>query len=190
MPYISILQVIARRIGGYGSIFDPWRWYKRLPMEVRVLVDTAGFGPFCSGLIQMRVESLLYRALVERWWDTTDLFHFSLIGEMTLTPYDFMMLTGLRVGVGGLIACDLDIMQWRAAHPQLLGVIPDATSHGYSWFFEYFSDFQPTTLDEVAQYTYSFLMYLHGTTLFTNRKNTVGLFLGALVYLPYVAEYN
>ncbi|KAL7180887.1 hypothetical protein ACSBR1_039863 [Camellia fascicularis] len=63
----------------------------------------------------MRAESLLYGAPVKRWWDTTDPFHFSLIGELTLIPYDFSMLTGLRVGVGSLIPCDPDMTQWRAA---------------------------------------------------------------------------
>ncbi|GMP84945.1 hypothetical protein CsSME_00038278 [Camellia sinensis var. sinensis] len=62
---------------------------------VNTLVDVAGFGPFCSGLIQMRVESLVYGAL------------------LTLTPYDFAMLTGLRVGVGSPIPCDPDMTQWR-----------------------------------------------------------------------------
>ncbi|KAL7259938.1 hypothetical protein ACSBR1_005743 [Camellia fascicularis] len=63
----------------------------------------------------MRAESWLYGALVERWWDTTDLFHFSLTREMPLTPYDFSMLTGLRVGVGGPVPFDPDMTQWRAA---------------------------------------------------------------------------
>ncbi|KAL7170398.1 hypothetical protein ACSBR2_035297 [Camellia fascicularis] len=103
-------MVIVRRIDGYGSIFGPRHWYERLLVEVRTLVDVAGFGPFCSGLIQMRAESLLYGALVERWWDTTDSFHFSLIGELTLTPYDFLMLIALRVGVGGPIPFDPDMM--------------------------------------------------------------------------------
>ncbi|KAL7253908.1 hypothetical protein ACSBR1_008281 [Camellia fascicularis] len=101
--------VRARRIGGYGSISGPRRWYERLPTEVCTLVDAAGFGPFCSGLIQMRAESLLYGALVERWWDTIELFHFSSIEEPTLTLYDFSMLTGLRAGVGGPIPCDPDM---------------------------------------------------------------------------------
>ncbi|KAL7258653.1 hypothetical protein ACSBR1_004716 [Camellia fascicularis] len=64
--------VIAVRIGSYGSIFDPRHWYERLPVEVRTLVDATSFGLFCSGFIQMRVKPLLYEALVERWWDTTD----------------------------------------------------------------------------------------------------------------------
>ncbi|GMP81534.1 hypothetical protein CsSME_00036210 [Camellia sinensis var. sinensis] len=87
--------VITKRIGDYGSISSPQCWCERLPTEVRTLVDADGFGPFCSRLIQMRVESWLYGALVERWWDTTSSFHFSSTREMTLTPYDFSMLTGL-----------------------------------------------------------------------------------------------
>ncbi|CAL5321845.1 hypothetical protein CsSME_00011680 [Camellia sinensis var. sinensis] len=107
--------VIARRIGGYGSISGPRHWYERLPAEVRTSVDAAGFGPFCSGFIQTRVESWLYGALVERWWDTTSSFHFSFTGDMTLTPYDFLILIGLRVGVGGPVPFDPDMTQWRDA---------------------------------------------------------------------------
>lgn len=103
--------VTTRRVGGYGSISGPQCWFEWLPMEVRTLVDAAGFGPFCSGLIEMRAESLLYGALVERRWDTTSSFHFSSTGEMTLTPYDFSMLTDLRVGVGGPVPFDPEMTQ-------------------------------------------------------------------------------
>ncbi|KAL7212826.1 hypothetical protein ACSBR2_015504 [Camellia fascicularis] len=192
--YTSHLQMIARRIGRYGSISDPRRWYEKLSAEVRTLVDVVIFGPFYSGLIQMKAESLLYGALVERWWDTTDSFPFSSIGELTLTPYDFSMLTGLRVGVGGPILCDSDMTQWSAAQCQLLGLIPDTTSHRmvrYSWFLECFTNLQPATPDKVAQYTRGFLMYLIDITLFANREDIVGLYLlGALVYLPHVTEYD
>ncbi|KAL7229444.1 hypothetical protein ACSBR2_008036 [Camellia fascicularis] len=133
-------------------------------------------------------------ALVERWWDTTDSFHFSLTGEMMLTPYDFSMLTGLRVGVASLISFDSDMTQWRAAQLQLLGAIPDTTSHGvvrYNWFLEHFFSTQPTYAEKIAQYTRGFLMYLFGATLFANRENTVGLYLlGALVRLPRVVKYD
>ncbi|GMP98415.1 hypothetical protein CsSME_00046312 [Camellia sinensis var. sinensis] len=181
-------MVISRRIGGYGFIFGPRRWYERLSVEVCTLVNAARFRPFCSGLIQMRAEFWLYAALVERWWDTTNLFHFSSIREMTLTPYDFSMLTGLRVGVSS------PVTQWRDAQLQLLGAIPDTTSHGMvrnSWFLGHFSGTQPATTGEVAQYTRGFLIYLLGTTVFANKENTVGLYiLGALVHLPRMVEYD
>ncbi|KAL7205737.1 hypothetical protein ACSBR2_018627 [Camellia fascicularis] len=155
------------------------------------LLDTVTYRP-CThalppgGLIQIGAESLLYG----RWWDTTDSFHFSSIRELTLTLYNFSMLTGLWVRVGSPIPCDPDITQWRAAQRQLLGAIPDITSHGmvrYSWFHDHLFESQPATPDEVAQYTRGFLVYLFGTTLSANRENTVGLYLlGALVHLPQV----
>lgn len=113
---------------------------------------------------------------------------------MTLTPYDFSILTGLRIGVGGLVPFDLDMTQWRDAQLQLLEAIPNTTSHGmvrYSWFLEHCSGTQPATANEVAQYTRGFLIYLLDTTLFANRENIVGLYiLGALVHLPRVADYD
>ncbi|KAL7165765.1 hypothetical protein ACSBR2_036605 [Camellia fascicularis] len=174
----------------------------REPMEhlsvdastVRTLVDAVTFGPFCSRLIEMRAKSLLYGALVERWWDTTSSFHFSSTGEMTLTPYDFLMLTGLRVGVGDLVPFDPDMTQWRDAQLQLLGAIPDTTTRRivrYSWFYDHFSGTQPVTADEVAQYTRGFMTYLFGTTLYANRENTVRLYiLRALVHLSGIVDYD
>ncbi|XP_028052401.1 protein MAIN-LIKE 2-like [Camellia sinensis] len=142
----------------------------------------------------MRAETLMYGVLVERWWDTTDSFHFSSIGELTLTPYDFSMLTNLRVRVGGPIPYDPDMTQWRAAQRQFLKAISDITSHGmvrYSWFYDHFSESQPTTTDEVTQHTRDFLMHLLDTTLFANQENTMRLYLlGALVHLPQVTEYD
>ncbi|KAL7193085.1 hypothetical protein ACSBR2_024825 [Camellia fascicularis] len=82
----------------------------------------------------MKAKPLLYSALVERWWDTTNSFHFSLTREMTMTPYDFSMLTVLWVGVGNPILFDLDMIQWRAAQLYLRGAIPDVAGH---WMVRY-----------------------------------------------------
>ncbi|KAK9984332.1 hypothetical protein SO802_033857 [Lithocarpus litseifolius] len=40
----------------------------------------------------------LLLALLEQFWDTTSIFHFPSIGEVILTPYDFSVITGLRLG--------------------------------------------------------------------------------------------
>ena len=37
-------------------------------------------------------------ALAERWWDTTNTFHFSW-GELTLTPVDFSVISGIPFGI-------------------------------------------------------------------------------------------
>ncbi|KAL7164648.1 hypothetical protein ACSBR2_040529 [Camellia fascicularis] len=101
-------------------------------------------------------------ALVERWWDTTNSFHFSTVGEMTLTPYDFAMLTGLEVG-SDPISFDIDVGEGS----------------------------KPKTLEQMEQYARGFLTFVLGTTLFSNRWNTVGLYLlSALVTLPRVCFYD
>jgi len=37
-------------------------------------------------------------ALFERFWGTTYTFHFPSIGEVMLTPYDFSVIIGLKLG--------------------------------------------------------------------------------------------
>ncbi|KAL7162076.1 hypothetical protein ACSBR2_042533 [Camellia fascicularis] len=64
----------------------------------------------------------LLRALVERWWDTTNSFHFSSVGEMTITPFDFSMLIGLEVGVDP-IPFDMDMGKWNTVSLYLLSAL-------------------------------------------------------------------
>ncbi|GMP53499.1 hypothetical protein CsSME_00018946 [Camellia sinensis var. sinensis] len=79
-----------------------------LPDAVRRIVDEAGFGPFCMRLSRHPASRTLLGALVERWLDTTNSFHFSAAGDMTMTPYDFSILTDLDVA-GWPILYDADM---------------------------------------------------------------------------------
>ncbi|GMP77685.1 hypothetical protein CsSME_00033868 [Camellia sinensis var. sinensis] len=120
----------SRVTRGYGSIAAR-DWYGELSEAVRNWVDLAGFETFCTGISRYPASRTLMGALVERWWDTTNSFHFSAAGDMTMTPFDFAVLMGL--------------------------------------------DFRGTELEtseEIAQYARRFLMFLFGTTLFTDRGNT------------------
>ncbi|KAL7238856.1 hypothetical protein ACSBR2_004871 [Camellia fascicularis] len=103
----------SRSYGGYGVV-TARDWYYELPPEVRDLVDEVAFGLCCTGLSRHMASRALLRALVERWWNTTNSFHFSSAGEMTMTPYDFSMITGLGVG-GDPIDFDMDMGKWEAA---------------------------------------------------------------------------
>ncbi|KAL7251301.1 hypothetical protein ACSBR1_013188 [Camellia fascicularis] len=83
---------------------------------------------------------------------------------MTMTPYDFSMLTGIEVG-GRPIPYDTDMEQFRGR--------------------------EPVTLEETKHYARGFLMFLFGTTLFTDRANTIGFYLlSALVDLSQVRVYD
>lgn len=76
----------------------------------------------------------------------------------------------------------------------LLGARPLILQVGmarYTWFEEHYRGKDPETDEEAEQYARGFLLFLFGTTLFSNRWNTVGLyFLGALVVLQRVHFYD
>ncbi|GMP80647.1 hypothetical protein CsSME_00035667 [Camellia sinensis var. sinensis] len=178
---------------GYGSIVAR-EWYTELPEAVRDWVDQAGFGPFCTGISRYPTSRTLMGALVERWWDTTNSFHFSATGDMTMTPFNFVVLTSLDVG-GWSIPYDEDIGEWEAAWIYLLRARPPVDKSSgrvrYTWFSTHFRRTKPETPEEIAQYTRGFLMFLLGTTLFSDRGNTVGLYLlSALVDLSQVSHYD
>ncbi|GMQ06338.1 hypothetical protein CsSME_00050969 [Camellia sinensis var. sinensis] len=161
-------EVSSRFTWGYGSIIAR-EWYMELPDVVRHIVDEAEFRPYCMGLSRHPARRTLLGALVERWWDTTNSFHFSATGDMTMTPYDFSMLTGL------------DVADRPAAWTYLLGAHPliDRSSGRvrYTWFTEQYRRTTPETFEAIQEYARGFLMFLLETTLFSDKGNTVGLYL-------------
>ncbi|KAL7223613.1 hypothetical protein ACSBR1_025133 [Camellia fascicularis] len=64
-----------------------------------------------------------------------------------MTPYDFSMITGLRVG-GDPIPFDIDMGQWEAAWIYLLEARPPLDQPvmvRYSWLYDHFHGSQPET---------------------------------------------
>ncbi|XP_028070029.1 protein MAINTENANCE OF MERISTEMS-like [Camellia sinensis] len=165
-----------------------------LPDGVRHIVDQAGFGPFCVGLSRLQVSRTLMGALVGRWWDTTNFFYFSATGDMTITPYNFSILMGLDVE-GQPIPYDFDMDEWEATWTYLLRAHPPIYQSScmvrYAWFTEQYRGTVPDTVEATKQYAQGFLMFLLGTTLFSNRGNTIGLYLlSALVDLSQVRHFD
>ncbi|KAI8538418.1 hypothetical protein RHMOL_Rhmol09G0101600 [Rhododendron molle] len=107
---------------GHGGPAHSLELYISLPERVRDLVDAAGFGPFIQTLTAVKSDHALLTALAERWWDTSNSFHFPL-GEMIVTPADFAAITGLRVG-GDPIPFDSGIHGDREALRWFLGHVP------------------------------------------------------------------
>ena len=70
--------------------------------DVRNIINDAGFKAFFQALwnyVTTEYKNFqLLVALFEWFWDTTCTFHFPGIGEVMLTPYDFSVIIGLKLG--------------------------------------------------------------------------------------------
>jgi hypothetical protein len=123
-------------------------------------------------------DHMLLDGLAERWWDTTNSFHFP-IGEMTVTPKDFSMLTGLRVG-GRPLLFDPDIADDKGLIRSLLG---PSFMRDYSGgerircrlLYTAFQNDHCNSRAKVLHHTRAFILYLLGASLFANSDGNIHL---------------
>ena len=73
-----------------------------LSPSIKNVINEAGFGTFFEALSNHETNEYkdlqLLLALAEHFWETTYTFHFPNIREVMLTPYDFSIIIGLRLG--------------------------------------------------------------------------------------------
>ena len=93
--------------------------------NIKNIINEAGFGTFFETPLNQETHEYkdlqLLFALAEHFWDTTCTFHFPGIGEVMLTPYDFSVITGLRLG-GERIHVNDSLTSTEIK--KLLGVVP------------------------------------------------------------------
>ncbi|XP_065863833.1 uncharacterized protein [Euphorbia lathyris] len=106
-----------------GTTAEIHSWYARLGAAARARVRELGFEPFISALPCTNgvCDRFGLRALCERWVDSTHTFHLS-FGEMTISPRDFSLLTGLR-GSSTPVPFHFDLMQPRVDLARLAALI-------------------------------------------------------------------
>ena len=92
---ILFLYVLALYFGR-GSTSRVLVWYNILTEETRGHIQATGFEPFICLMPKRSASAVLVQTLAERWWDTTHTFHIA-GREMTITPYEFHRMIGLRV---------------------------------------------------------------------------------------------
>lgn len=185
-------------VRGYGGSGNVKEFYNALPPETKKLVDGTGFKGFIDILGETSNDHVQLTALAERWCDTTNTLHLS-FGEATLTPLDFAAITGIRVG-GKLIPYDMKLFKKHSALEYFLGRVPkkisDAGTVKYTWFYECFQNDMKTgrvyaTKQEFEQLARSFLLYMFGAALFSNKDSRVHLhYLGAMNNLAAVKDYD
>ncbi|XP_058185541.1 protein MAINTENANCE OF MERISTEMS-like [Rhododendron vialii] len=171
-----------RDIRGFGGACSSLALYPSLPARVRQLVDEAGFGEFIQALTPARNDHAVLVVLAERWRDTTNTFHLP-IGELTVTPTDFTVITGLRVR-GEPIPFDSGIQDDPVALKWFLGEVLKI-EEGMAWYrqFTKYLKKKVTTEQEAEQMARAYLLYLFGATLYPNRCSKVHL-----SYLPALRE--
>ena len=135
----------------------------------------------------------MLKAFAERWWATTNTFHFN-FGEMTITPLDFSMLTGLPCG-GTAIPFHIDIHCDPVFLTRCLGArfaeSAMLTEHiSVLGVREFFRDFICETTEDIDILARAFLLFLLGSSLLSGIDNTVHLgFLRALEDLDTTSHY-
>ncbi|XP_058181289.1 protein MAINTENANCE OF MERISTEMS-like [Rhododendron vialii] len=154
------------------------------------MVRVAGFGEFVNVLTRPSNDRQVMRALAERWWDTTNSFHFS-FGEMMVMPLDFAAITDLRVG-GDPIPYDAAAGRDPEIQRRLLGYWLRAEKRDapYTQLLEFWMEPQGGRVQE-EQIARCFLLYVLDASLFPNRRNRVHLsFLLALRNIGEIARFD
>ena len=125
-------------------------------------------------------------ALSERFWDTTCTFHFPGIGEVMLTPYNFFVIIGLRLG-GERIKVN-DFLTSKEIKI-LFGIVPSklkSKNVSLMWLYENIERYKI-----VATETCMFMLLFIGTFLCPDLGSTVSLrYLWSLRDIDQIKNYD
>ncbi|XP_030945395.1 uncharacterized protein LOC115969900 [Quercus lobata] len=186
-------QALQRKPTSYkirGSLSDVRNCWIVMGPEVKAKISAAGLNHFLTsiyndGIVEHKDINLII-ALSERFWDTTNTFHFPGIGEVMLTPLDFAVITGLRIGGerievnDNLTNCDVE---------RLLGGLPPKGSElnvKLSWLVKHLRG-----IEDVEMCVRSFMLLLIGQVLSPNTGSTVSLrYLASLENVDDIGKYD
>ncbi|KDP20646.1 hypothetical protein JCGZ_03753 [Jatropha curcas] len=120
----------------------------------------------------------LLGALAERWWDTTNTFHFSW-GEMTMTPVDFSVITGIPFDLPRIVGPGSAIPALSVSRRWLYLQAPGIYARHRRG---------ELTATQVARFT---LLLMFASTFWSNRKERFNpSILKSLENLAHLTEYD
>ena len=158
--------------------------------DIKNIINEAKFQIFFQALLNHDANEYkdlqLLLALLERFWDTTCTFHFLGIGEVTLTPYDFLAITSLKLG-GERIKVNDSITS--AEIKSILGVMPSkirSKNVSLMWLYNNFENYKTVATD-----TRMFMLLFIGTLLCLDLGSTVSLrYLWSLRDISRIKNYD
>ena len=161
-----------------------------LSLDIKNVINKAGFQTFFRALLDHDTNEYkdlqLLVTLSEWFWDTTCTFHFLGIGEVMLKPYDFLTITGLKLGGKRIEGNDsISSVEIRG----LLGVMPPwvrSKNVPLMWLY--------TNIDKcetIATGTRMFMLLFIGTLLCPDLGSTVILcYLWSLRVINQIKNYD
>ena len=161
-----------------------------LSLSIKNVINEAGFGTFFETLSKHETHEYkdfqLLLTLAERFWDTICTFHFPNIGEVMLTPYDFSVNTGLRLGGKRILVNDF---LTSTELKKLLSVMPSRMRSNnvlLSWLCESIPQ-----CETVAKGARMFMLLFIGNFLCSDLGSTVNLrYLGSLRKIEHLRNYD
>ncbi|KAL0001464.1 hypothetical protein SO802_015245 [Lithocarpus litseifolius] len=161
-----------------------------LSRSIKNIINEAVFGTFFEALLSPETHEYkdlqLLLALAENFWDTTCTFHFPCIGEVMLTPYDFSVITDLRLGGERILVNDSFT---PVELKKLLSVVPSrmrSNNIPLSWLCESIPH-----CETAAKGAHMFMLLFVGTFLCLDLGNTVNLrYLESLKRVGQIRNYD
>ncbi|GMY09102.1 protein MAIN-LIKE 1-like isoform X6 [Fagus crenata] len=171
-------------------------WWGKIHPPIGAKIRAAGLGFFLDAISHHLTEHkdlILMCAMSERFWDTTNTFHLPKIGEMTLTPKDFTMISGLSFG-GHWLVMDHEIEGKKKQLKESLGTMPQYvrdTSVKLTWLKSTFEYKKLEDKCNIDCYVRAFMLYLIGTTFVPSTSSIVNLrFMASLWDVHSLDQYN
>ena len=170
------------------------QYYDHLPQPILDRLHASPFRDFLDLPRFAHVDRCLVEALSERWWPTTHSFHFPDF-ELGLTPLDFYMLTGIEVGRPDRVPVPFDSAyeEFQSYSIYLPDMAEDLVTGGAVTL----TTLQQYIVDHMASEEMhtpvirAFLLYLFGSTFFSNNKGTIRLgFLAGLLDVDALHIYD
>ena len=161
-----------------------------LSPSIKNIINEASFVTFFKALLNQETHEYkdlqLLLALAERFWDTTCTFHFPGIGEVMSTPYDFSVITGLRLsGERILVNNSLTLTELK----KFLGVVPSrmrSNNIPLSWLCDNIPQ-----CEIVVNGALMFMILFIGTFLCPDLGSTMNLnYMGSLRKIEQIWNYD
>ena len=161
-----------------------------LSPSIKNIINEASFVTFFKALLNQETHEYkdlqLLLALAECFWDTTCTFHFPGIGEVMSTPYDFSIITSLRLSGERILVNDsLTSTELK----KLLGVVPSrmrSNNIPLSWLCDNIPQ-----CEIVVNGALMFMLLFIGTFLCPDLGSTMNLhYMGSLRKIEQIWNYD